>query len=257
MQNNDEKKKTDMEDARESKENKPKLTKKARLAVFIIGIVLSAAAVVLIVYAIQSMAASDKQASDSLSDIKDVISEQTPAATENIQQQDEDYQGPLETADPAPTLETSFSAETQPEGEAFGYMIFDTIIDDGKAREVALIEGTSPEDLDKGAGHYVGFAYPGENGNSPVFGHRTTVFKDFDRLQVNDTIRIVTNYGTYVYQIVDMQVTVPMDPLMFKVYDEPMLTIITCYPFIYSGHAPDRYVVICKLISSSGDTIEY
>ncbi|MBP2403899.1 class E sortase [Streptomyces syringium] len=60
-----------------------------------------------------------------------------------------------------------------------------------------VLEGTGPELLKKGLGHYAGTARPGATGNFAVAGHRRThgdPFKDIPRLRPGDAV--VLNDGT-------------------------------------------------------------
>ena len=45
-----------------------------------------------------------------------------------------------------------------------------------------MVEGTSPEALRAGAGHYPETPLPGQAGNVAIAGHRTTYGKPFNRL---------------------------------------------------------------------------
>lgn len=112
---------------------------------------------------------------------------------------------------------------------------------------IPIIEGTSDKDLENGAGHYEDSLLPGENGNSIIFGHRDTVFKRLGEVKLKDLITVETSVGKFIYEIVDIRITIPTEEELIKTYNEPILTLITCYPFIYIGHAPKRFVVTAKL----------
>lgn len=218
--------------------------KKQRLILLIAGIALIIAALAFIGQAVYNILDAEFLTTDSLAEAKQMIEELSPAGNAD--------------ASPPSGSDASASAEVSPAdvpgplvnrkaGDVLGIILFDTL----NNREVPIIEGAKPEQLKKGAGHHPDMAYPGQVGNCLLFGHRNTVFRDFGDLKKGDTIQIKTEYGTFTYEISDMQVTFPLDPLMFKGYNEPMLTLVTCYPFHYVGPAPKRYVVVCKMTGSS------
>ena len=40
---------------------------------------------------------------------------------------------------------------------------------------------------------------------------------------------------------------------VLEMTDEPVLTLITCYPFYYLGSAPQRYIVRARRVSAPSD----
>src|ERR1700761_4756132 len=67
-----------------------------------------------------------------------------------------------------------------------------------------IVEGTNDADLEKGPGHYVGTALPGQVGNFSVAGHRVgkgEPFLNLDQLQPGDAIVIETVTNWYVYTV--------------------------------------------------------
>lgn len=233
-------------------------SKPVRLSIFIIGIVFAAAALFIAGYLIGDMATSDNMVSSSLEAAKQSIPSSTlPASTSPpVTSSESNSEQIAPSATPSPTPKPTLNIIKKPKGDVIGYLVFDSILDDGEPREVPIIEGTDVALLRKGVGHYENFAYPGEIGNGLLFGHRTTVFKNFDKLKIGDQIKAVTYYGTFIYEIVDMQIAEPMAPLMFEVYDKSVLTLVTCYPFVYAGHAPERYIVIATLVENTEDFIK-
>ncbi|MCY6369575.1 class D sortase [Clostridium ganghwense] len=111
-----------------------------------------------------------------------------------------------------------------------------------------IIYGTSDSDLEKGVGLYTSTSLPGENGNCLLFGHRDGAFKGLKNIKLDDKIFIETSVGKLVYKVIDTKITLPNDPEILKSYDEPMLTLVTCYPFNYIGSAPKRFIVTAELI---------
>ena len=67
-----------------------------------------------------------------------------------------------------------------------------------------IVEGTNDADLEKGPGHYVGTALPGQVGNFAVAGHRVgkgEPFLNLDQLQPGDAVVIETVTNWYVYTV--------------------------------------------------------
>jgi sortase A len=66
------------------------------------------------------------------------------------------------------------------------------------------VEGTDDGSLEKGPGHYVGTALPGEVGDFAVAGHRVgkgEPFLNLDHLKPGDAVVIETKSNWYVYQV--------------------------------------------------------
>ncbi|WP_420810596.1 sortase domain-bontaining protein [Jiangella asiatica] len=69
-----------------------------------------------------------------------------------------------------------------------------------------MVEGTKPEDLKNGPGHYPESVDPGELGNFAIAAHRSghgNPFAPFPDLHVGDIIEIETAAATYTYQLDD------------------------------------------------------
>ncbi|MFG2309006.1 class E sortase [Streptomyces sp. NPDC048566] len=105
-----------------------------------------------------------------------------------------------------------------------------------------VLEGTAPDVLENGLGHYRGTAQLGQEGNFSVAGHRRThgdPFKDFPRLRRGDAVVLTdgTTWFTYridkgPYKTVPSDIEV-IDPVPRKSgYTRPgrYLTLTTCDP---------------------------
>lgn len=71
-----------------------------------------------------------------------------------------------------------------------------------------VIEGTDPEELTIGPGHYEQTQYPGQKGNFAVAGHRVSKgapFNDLDAMNSCDAIVVETQDAWYVYRVLPMQ----------------------------------------------------
>jgi sortase A len=67
-----------------------------------------------------------------------------------------------------------------------------------------IVEGTGQDELEKGPGHYVNTAAPGQVGNFGVAGHRVgkgEPFLNLDKLRVGDTVIVETKASWFVYDV--------------------------------------------------------
>lgn len=67
-----------------------------------------------------------------------------------------------------------------------------------------VVEGASEVQLERGPGHYVNTAMPGEQGNFAVAGHRVgrgSPFLDLDRMRPGDPIVVETDDSWFVYRV--------------------------------------------------------
>lgn len=117
--------------------------------------------------------------------------------------------------------------------------------------EYPLIHGDDDSELSKGIGHDPGTTLPGENGNVVITGHRDTVFRNLGKVQEGDLVKLNTYYGNFTYKVSKIRIVDEDDKTVIVRSDKEMLTIYTCYPFEYIGHATKRYVLVCDLVEGS------
>jgi sortase A len=117
--------------------------------------------------------------------------------------------------------------------------------------ELAIIEGTDPDVLEKGVGHYKGAYYPGDQGQIILSGHRDTVFRILGELEIGDSLKMEMPYGSYTYEIIDTKIVKSEDTSIITLqHEKEELILTTCYPFSYVGNAPKRYIIYAKPKSS-------
>lgn len=131
------------------------------------------------------------------------------------------------------------------EGEVIGELYFPRL-----DQRMAILEGTGRAELRQGAGHDAASAAPGTPGNSVLAGHRDTVFRSLGKLAAGDILELETADGVFTYEITGSRIVDKETRGAIKPTREPVLTLITCYPFAYTGPAPDRYLLSAKLVSS-------
>jgi len=106
-----------------------------------------------------------------------------------------------------------------------------------------ILEGASRRTLALAVGHIPGTALPGAKGNAAIAGHRDTFFRALKDIRPGDKILVTTLEGFFEYQVKACNVVGPRDTRVLEDSAEPVLTLVTCYPFHYLGPAPERFIV--------------
>jgi sortase A len=109
--------------------------------------------------------------------------------------------------------------------------------------EVVVMEGTDELTLNRGVGRIAGTAEIGEEGNLGIAGHRDGLFRGLRDLRVGDNLELVRPEGRDLYEVKEMDIVEPEDVYVLQDRTYTSLTLVTCYPFYYVGHAPYRYIV--------------
>ena len=113
--------------------------------------------------------------------------------------------------------------------------------------EVPVLNGTDELTLNRGVGRIAGTAFPGEEGNIGIAGHRDGFFRRLKSVAAGDAIELSTPRTTAVYRVQRIRITSPNDTSVLQPRSEPSLTLVTCYPFYFAGPAPKRYIVEATL----------
>ena len=116
--------------------------------------------------------------------------------------------------------------------------------------DLPIVEGTHEDELAKGVGHYQGTAYPLQNDQIVLSGHRDTVFRRMGELEIGDILTIQLPYGEFSYEITDTKIVDADDRTIIVPHEEEVLTLTTCYPFSFIGSAPDRYIITALPVSN-------
>lgn len=109
-------------------------------------------------------------------------------------------------------------------------------------KTLPIVEGTDPDALDKGIGHLLNSVFPGQGEQILLSGHRDTVFRNFDQIEVGDQFIVTMPYGSYTYEIRETEIVPEDDTSVIRSMGEEVLVVTTCYPFHYVGNAPERFV---------------
>jgi sortase A len=115
---------------------------------------------------------------------------------------------------------------------------------------VPIYADTREVHLNRGVGLIAATAKPGASGNVGIAGHRDGYFRALKDIESGDTIEVITAERAYVYRVRRVAVVERDDAALLRSTDTPMVTLVTCYPFYFVGHAPQRFVVQGELVSS-------
>jgi len=115
------------------------------------------------------------------------------------------------------------------------------------ALTVPVYDSTEHSVMELGAGWVAGTALPGEHGNVALAGHRDGFFRPLERIEPGTEVLLRTASGTAAYEVAETLIVDPLDVAVLEDTGEPLLTLITCYPFRYVGYAPDRFIVRARL----------
>jgi sortase A len=108
----------------------------------------------------------------------------------------------------------------------------------------AFADGDDDATLRKAIGHLPDTPFPWNPGNSAFAGHRDTEFRPLRHVRVGDEVRLTTPRGVFTYHVSRTMIVNPDDVwVLAPTTSARELTLVTCYPFTYIGHAPNRFVV--------------
>ena len=118
-------------------------------------------------------------------------------------------------------------------------------------------EGVDDQTLRTAVGHVPSTSLAGEPGNFAIAAHRDTLFRALKDIRPDDLISFQSAEATYTYQVAATKIVKPSDVSVLRADGgglvsagpNPLLTMITCYPFYYVGAAPKRFIVEARLVS--------
>ena len=116
--------------------------------------------------------------------------------------------------------------------------------------KVPIYNGTDEINLNRGAGRIKGTAWIDSPGNLGIAGHRDGFFRVLKDIQLGDSINMLTHQGKTEFVVSSITIVDPTDVSVLAPTDESTITLVTCYPFYFVGHAPKRYIVKGELVSN-------
>ena len=126
--------------------------------------------------------------------------------------------------------------------------------------ELGLYLGANAENMAKGAAIFGMTSLPlgRESENVAVAGHRgwqgTPMFREIQKLQMDDPIYITTPWQTLVYRVCEIRIVTPEDSSWCKIQQgESLITLMTCHPY---GQNYQRYIVFARLCQEEKPSAE-
>lgn len=113
-----------------------------------------------------------------------------------------------------------------------------------------IYDDTSELHLNRGLGLIARTAAPGSSGNVGIAGHRDGHFRALKDIEIGAMMEVLTHDHAYRYRVTRVAIVDPEDASLLRRTAEPAVTLVTCYPFYFSGHAPQRFVVRGVLVKS-------
>jgi sortase A len=113
-----------------------------------------------------------------------------------------------------------------------------------------VIEGDGESVLRSAVGYLPDTPPPWQPGNSAVAAHRDRLFRPLQGIRVGDDIWLATPHGDFHYRVRRTLVVNPGDVWVLDALPHVNLTLITCFPFVYVGHAPQRFIVQAEKIQA-------
>jgi sortase A len=115
--------------------------------------------------------------------------------------------------------------------------------------KVPVYNGTDEVNLNRGAGRIIGTARIDAPGNLGIAAHRDGFFRVLKDVELGDTLELLTYQGEKEFVVSSITIVEPTDVSVLAPTEESTVTLVTCYPFYFVGHAPKRYIVKAELLS--------
>jgi sortase A len=113
--------------------------------------------------------------------------------------------------------------------------------------DAPVVQGDGWEQLKKGVAQHIGSANPGQNGNMVLSAHNDVygeLFRNLDKLQPGDVVRLHTQRREYEYLVDRTQIVEPTAVEVMASTGAPTVTLISCYPYLVDTQ---RIVVFARL----------
>lgn len=114
----------------------------------------------------------------------------------------------------------------------------------------AVLDGDDDGVLGFSVGYLPDTPPPWQPGNSAFAAHRDGLFRPLEHLRAGDDIWLTTRHGEFHYRVIRTRIVDPSDVWVLSRLRGVNLTLITCFPFTYIGHAPHRFIVQAEKMQS-------
>jgi sortase A len=109
--------------------------------------------------------------------------------------------------------------------------------------QVPVYDGANDFNLNRGVARIKGTATIDAAGNLGIAGHRDGFFRGLKDIAMGDRIELQTTRGEVMFTVSSIEIVEPSDVSVLAPTTERTITLVTCYPFYFVGHAPKRYIV--------------
>ena len=120
--------------------------------------------------------------------------------------------------------------------------------------KVPIYEGATEVNMNRGVARIAGTAGLNEVGNIGIAGHRDGYFRGLKDVVVGDFVELKTIGVVSQYRVSSIEIVDPSDVRVLEPTVGGYITLVTCYPFYYVGHAPKRFIV--KALSTERRLLE-
>lgn len=120
--------------------------------------------------------------------------------------------------------------------------------------QVPVFDGADDFNMNRGVGRIRGTAQLDVEGNLGIAGHRDGFFRGLKDVEVGDRIELQTTGGLTTYSVDSILIVDPDDVFVLDPTTDQTITLVTCYPFYYVGHAPKRFIVKAKAERNESDS---
>ena len=113
--------------------------------------------------------------------------------------------------------------------------------------DTLVLKGASKDNLSRFPACETSFSDPGTLDLTIILGHRDSHFKKLDQLREGSELKIQDLSGQWLQYSVAKTQVVDKEDVIYLLEGEQGLLLMTCYPLMYVGEAPQRYLVWAKL----------
>jgi sortase A len=104
--------------------------------------------------------------------------------------------------------------------------------------DAPIVQGDGWEQLKKGVGQHIGTPNPGQKGNIVLSAHNDVfgeIFRELDKLKEGDQIIVFNNQRAFTYVIRQTQIVEPTQVEVMAPTQKPVVTLISCYPYLVNN----------------------
>lgn len=113
-----------------------------------------------------------------------------------------------------------------------------------RTKSFRVRSGVDTNTLKKHVGWMESSARPGEDGITIIMGHRDEELRILKDVGLGDPITITEQDGKkYIYYVRHAEIIGKDEAMNMPMTDEKTLILFTCYPFHYSGSAPQQFIL--------------